>query len=185
MIIIVSGLPRSGTSMMMRMLEKAGVTILTDQIRKRDEDNLLGYYEYEPVKSLYNDNSWLVKAEGKAIKIVSPLLKTITPEFNYKVIFMERKIEEILASQEKMMKRRNEIQKIDNKTMEGIYRKHLREIKKWLAEQHYIETVYIDYNKAVEGPIQWVEKIVYFLELSENAETLAQAVNPNLYRQRK
>jgi RNase adaptor protein for sRNA GlmZ degradation len=126
MIVVVSGLPRSGTSMMMRMLEKANYPMLTDDIREADADNLLGYYEYEPVKNLDKDCSWIGEAEGKVVKIVSPLLMSLPQDHEYKVIFMERDIDEILASQSKMMERRGEQNSVNDEHMREIYSRHLR-----------------------------------------------------------
>ena len=89
-IVIVSGLPRSGTSLMMQMLDKSGLELLVDDKREADESNPKGYYEYEPVMSIHKDNSWLHKAQNKVIKVVAPLLKNLNPEYRYKVIFMKR-----------------------------------------------------------------------------------------------
>jgi hypothetical protein len=106
-VVVVSGLPRSGTSLMMQMLEAGGITVLTDGIREPDEDNPRGYYEFERVKALpKGDYEWLESARGKAVKVVSALLEYLPPEYNYKVIFMHRRMEEILASQRKMLIRR-------------------------------------------------------------------------------
>ena len=105
-IVVVSGLPRSGTSMMMQMLEAGGMDVLTDGRRTADEDNLKGYYEYEKVKALKTDNSWLPRAGGKAVKIISELLRHLPGTHTYRVIFMRRAMEEILASQDRMLIRR-------------------------------------------------------------------------------
>ena len=109
-IIVVSGLPRSGTSMMMRMLEAGGIEIMTDDQRAADVDHPRGYFELERVKELDKggDKSWLDGARGKAIKIISFLLRELPPDYHCKVIFMRRGIDEIIASQNKMLERRNE-----------------------------------------------------------------------------
>jgi len=101
LITVVSGLPRSGTSLMMQILEANGFEILTDSIRTADESNLRGYYEYEKVKSLMKDNTWLAEAEGKTVKVIAQLLPYLHSSFEYKIIFMQRKIAEILSSQSK------------------------------------------------------------------------------------
>ena len=102
-VVVVSGLPRSGTSLMMQMLEAGGVPILTDGERACDADNPKGYYEYEPVKALQNgDSDWLDKAEGKAVKVISFLLRHLPQKHRYRVVFMNRNLDEVLASQEKM-----------------------------------------------------------------------------------
>ena len=105
MIVVVSGLPRSGTSLMMQMLEAGGLPILMDDRRPADADNPRGYYEFQPVKTLDKDNSWMAQAEGKAVKVVSLLLYHLPPGHDYKVLFMERTIAEVLASQTAMLKR--------------------------------------------------------------------------------
>src|SRR6185369_5935200 len=107
-VIIVSGLPRSGTSMMMSMLVAGGIKAMTDSIRTADEDNPKGYFELEKVKELEKDHLWLSDAAGKAIKIISALLKHLPREYPYKTIFMRREMKEILASQRQMLIRRGE-----------------------------------------------------------------------------
>ena len=107
-ITIVSGLPRSGTSMMMKMLEAGGMQVLTDHIRTADEDNPKGYYEFERVKQIEHDQAWLPDAQGKVVKMISALLKHLPSSYTYKVIFMRRNIDEILASQKQMLIRRGE-----------------------------------------------------------------------------
>src|SRR5512139_2049136 len=107
-VIIVSGLPRSGTSMLMKMLEAGGVPLVTDGVRTPDEDNPKGYYEVERVKDLANeqDKTWLRQSKGKGLKVISYLLKSLPADVNYKVVFIRREIEEVLASQKKMLDRR-------------------------------------------------------------------------------
>jgi hypothetical protein len=171
--------------MMMKILETAGVQTLTDNIRQADKDNVLGYYEYEPVKRIEFENSWLGKAEGKAVKIVSPLLAKIDPSRRYKVIFMERKIEEILASQKKMMERKGSPDSVSDKEMKNIYMIHLDEIKEWLERQQNIETMYIDYNLVLEDPEPWVAKLQEFLGLDNIIDKMTATIKKDLYRQRK
>ena len=108
-IIVVSGLPRSGTSMMMKMLAEGGLEPVTDALRRADEDNPNGYFEFEPVKQLADgQDAWLDGAGGKLVKVISALLEHLPARHQYKVVFMEREIKEILASQQKMLQRRNE-----------------------------------------------------------------------------
>jgi broad-specificity NMP kinase len=184
MIIVVSGLPRSGTSMMMRILEKGGVSILTDNVRKADNDNLKGYYEFEKVKQLDRDRSWLNSAEGKAVKIISALLKHLPPDHQYKVIFMKRDIDEILASQKKMMERRGEKpEKVPDEMMGGLFEKHLKETKEWLNENS-IETLYVNYNDVLEEPLPHLRRVNEFLSKDLDLENMVGVVGPDLYRQR-
>ena len=186
MIIVVSGLPRSGTSMMMKMLEATGIDVLTDDVREADEDNLKGYYEYEKVKRLQKDNSWISEAENKAIKVISYQLRYLPPEYNYSIIFMLRSIKEVLASQQKMMQRRGE-QKNDvpDFLMSSIFRKHLDEIERWMKEQSNMKTIYISYNETLDDPKKTAEKISDFLGTKLDIGKMMKIVDPELYRQRK
>ena len=126
-IVVVSGLPRSGTSMAMRMLEATGLTIVVDGIREADEDNPKGYFELERVKDLAQENDWewLQEARGKAIKIISYLLKELPDDHNYKVLFMRRDLREVLASQAKMLERRGESNDSDDERMIELYENDL------------------------------------------------------------
>jgi broad-specificity NMP kinase len=186
MIIIVSGLPRSGTSMMMKMLEATNIPILTDKIREADEDNLEGYYEDERAKTLHKDNSWISDAENKAVKVISYQLPHLPHGHQYRILFMERKIEEVLASQRKMMERRGEPQdNVPDNVMSSVFKKHLVEVDEWLKKQDNIKTLYISYNETLEDPETTSEKVVVFLQRDLDIEKMMQIVNPKLYRQRK
>jgi hypothetical protein len=171
--------------MMMKMLEASNVSILTDAVREADEDNLEGYYEDERAKTLHKDNSWISEAEGKAVKVISYQLFHLPLEHEYRIIFMERKIEEILASQRKMMQRRGEpYNDVSDQLMTNIFQKHLDEINEWLDKQKNIKTFFISYNKTLKDPEQSAEKIAEFLELDLEIEKIMQVVDPKLYRQR-
>jgi len=186
MIVVVSGLPRSGTSMMMSVLQAGGLPVLTDSKREADEDNLRGYLEYEHVKQLDRDASWLAEAEGKAVKIISMLLKHLPRDHKYKVIFMHRDIMEVLASQRKMMERRGEAPDgVPDEDMAALYRRHLSEVQQWLDTQPNIETMHINYNDTLKDPWTTVDKVNTFLGGRLDAEAMARVVDPKLYRQRK
>ena len=186
MIVIVSGLPRSGTSMMMRMLEAGGVPVLTDEAREADEDNLRGYYEDERVKQLSEDSSWITEAEGKAVKVISYLLRYLPEGYSYKVIFMERRIPEVLASQRKMMRRRGEaVDEVPDDVMAGIFERHLAEVEEWLGTQPDIETLYVSYNDTLDDPETGAERVDKFLGGGMDIEKMMQVVDPKLYRQRR
>lgn len=185
-ITVVSGLPRSGTSMMMRMLEAGGASVLTDEKREADEDNLRGYYEDERVKQLRDDASWISEAEGKVVKVISYLLKYLPEGHSYKVIFMERKIPEVLASQKKMMVRRGEpIDEVPDDVMEGIFERHIAELNEWLSQQPNIETIYISYNDTLNTPMTNAQRVEAFLTSGLDIEKMIQVVDPKLYRQRR
>ena len=184
-IIIVSGLPRSGTSMMMRMLETGGIQVLTDSIRKSDEDNLRGYYEFERVKQIEHDQSWLEDAEGKAVKMISSLLTHLPPDRSYRVVFMRRKMEEILASQKRMLVRRGEpTDTVNDDRMATLFGRHLRKMETWLGQQPNIEVLYLSYNRVLEDPAGQVERIKRFLVSTLDTARMVEVVDRSLYRQR-
>lgn len=186
MIIVVSGLPRSGTSMMMKMLEATGIDVLTDDVREADEDNLKGYYEDERVKKLQKDNRWIREAENKAIKVISYQLRYLPPDYKYFLIFMQRSITEVLASQRKMLQRRGELQDdVPDNLMSGIFRKHLDETDRWLKEQSNIDTIYISYNETLKDPKKTAEKISAFFGTELDIRKMVKTVDPKLYRQRE
>jgi hypothetical protein len=184
-IVIVSGLPRSGTSMMMRMLEAGGIPVLTDSIRKPDEDNLRGYYEFERVKRIEHDRSWLGDAEGKAVKMISSLLTHLPPDRSYRVVFMRRKMEEILASQKRMLVRRGEpTDRVSDERMAALFEQHLRRMEAWLRKQPNMQVLYLNYNRVIEGPASEVAKIAQFLDGALDTARMMDVVDRSLYRQR-
>jgi hypothetical protein len=186
-ITIVSGLPRSGTSMMMKMLEAGGIPPLTDEIRMADKDNPKGYYEFERVKQLdKGDTAWLELASGKAVKVIAALLKYLPSDYTYKVIFMLRDLDEMLRSQKQMLIRRGESpDKVDDEEMAAVFRKHLSQIQTWLDGQPNFEVTYISYNDILKDPIEQAEKINLLLDGTLNVEKMVDVVDPNLYRQRR
>lgn len=184
-ITIVSGLPRSGTSMMMKMLEAGGLEILTDNIRTPDNDNPKGYYEFEKVKQLDKDQSWLADARGKAVKVISALLDKLPTDYAYKVLFMRRDMNEILASQRKMLIRRGEpTNTISDEKMAQYFQAHLRKVEAWLAEQPHVETMFVTYNEVMENPIEHARRINAFLGGALDEEAMVGVVDKSLYRQR-
>ena len=185
-ITIVSGLPRSGTSMMMKMLAAGGMHILTDNIRVSDEDNPRGYYELEKVKALKNgENKWLSEAQGKAVKIISALLQHLPPQYQYKIIFMRRDLNEILASQKQMLVRRGETtDKIDDDTLGGLFQKHLLQVEKWISQQPNIGVTYVNYNDTPQNPEPDIQKVIQFLDMSLDKSLMQGVPEKNLYHQR-
>ena len=185
-ITVVSGLPRSGTSMLMQMLEAGGMQIFTDNARLADEDNPKGYYELEPVKHLEEDASFLDKVQGRACKIISERLKHLPAQYDYRVIFIRRKMEEILASQKQMLMRRGEhVDRIGDQALGGIFQRHLAKIEHWLAQQPNCDVLYINYNELVNDPAEGIKKINRFLDDSLDLDRMAEAVDKTLYRQRR
>ncbi|MCG2768726.1 MAG: sulfotransferase [Anaerolineae bacterium] len=183
---VVSGLPRSGTSLMMKMLESGGMEVLIDNVRQVDEDNPQGYYEFEKVKQIKEDQAWLEDARGKVVKMVSALLKHLPGDHAYKVIFMRRKMEEILASQKRMLVRREEpTDKASDEAMAAWFHKHLKKVEAWLASQPNIDVIYVSYNETLEDPVQQAKRVNQFLGNALDEEKMVGVVDPTLYRQRR
>ncbi len=185
MIVVVSGLPRSGTSMMMKMLAVGGLGIISDAIRTANEDNPNGYFEFEPVKQLVEGNfHWLADATGKGIKIISSLLEYLPREYQYKIIFMERDLQEVLSSQQKMLKNRQEESLTENTKMRVQFEKHLSDLKYWLARQSNMDTLYISYNKMLADPKNDSTRIADFIGISMDVEKMLAVPSKKLYRNR-
>lgn len=184
-IIIVSGLPRSGTSMMMKVLEAGGVDIVTDNIRVADEDNPKGYYELEPVKALKEgDDDWITDAPGKAVKVISSLLEHLPSTYQYKIVFMRREIAEILASQKQMLIRRGETSEGDDSQMAEMFQEHLKRVRVWLANQPNMEVLYVDYNALMGNPDPEIKAVAEFLGLTKNLNAMLAVPDNKLYRQK-
>lgn len=184
-IIIVSGLPRSGTSMMMRMLAEGGLPIITDELRRADDDNPRGYFELEVVRQLKDGNfAWLKEANGKVVKVISSLLEYLPQEYQYKVIFMERDSKETLASQKKMLDHRGETSRMSDEEMEQQFHKHLAAIKPWLVRQPNMEVLYVKYNALLAEPGPFCDKIADFLDLPLDQTRMLAVPDKQLYRNR-
>lgn len=186
-VIVVSGLPRSGTSMAMQMLAAAGVAAVTDGVRKPGEDNPKGYFEDERVKDLHQeeqDGRWLRDARGRAVKIISFLLKDLPETNNYKVIFMRRELPEVLASQQKMLERRDEPNEIEDEKMLEIWKDHLWKVNYLLKHADHFESLEIPYKEVVDNPLEQARRIKEFLGLPLDPEKMAGAVDAKLYRNR-
>jgi len=182
----VSGLPRSGTSMMMKMLEEAEISPLTDYIRTADDDNPKGYYEFERAKKLKEgDVAWLPDAQGKVVKIIGALLVELPSDYTYKVLFMRRNMDEILASQNKMLARRGEEQKVDDETIAKLFEKHIQQVVFWMQNQPKLNYLDIEYNAMLKNPQPQLETIVKFLGRELDVDAMAAVIDPELYRQRK
>jgi hypothetical protein len=184
---VVSGLPRSGTSMMMKILESGGIPPLTDGLRTADEDNPRGYYELERVKQLpRGDTAWLPEARGKVVKIISALLEHLPPTEEYRVVFMRRRMEEVLASQHEMLKRRGErTDAVDDAVIAAHFDKHVKRVEAWLASRPNVRCLYVDYAEVVAGAPAQVARIDEFLGGGLDTARMAAAIDDSLYRQRR
>jgi len=173
--------------MMMKMVEAGGIPPMTDALRVADEDNPKGYYEFERVKQMdKGDVAWVPEARGKAVKIISALLKYLPADERYRVIFIRRDIDEILASQRKMLIHRGEDpDKQDDAQMKRLFEKHVRQVEEWLAAQKHIQTLYVHYSDMLGNPGPQIERVNTFLGGKLDPARMAEVVDPQLYRNKK
>jgi hypothetical protein len=185
-ITIVSGLPRSGTSMMMQMLTAGGIPALADNVRQADEDNPRGYYEFERVKQIDHDSSWLDEAEGKAVKMVYRLLYDLPPDRAYRVIVMIRALDEVIASQEVMLERHGKAgDRVDKAQLAHIYRRQLNGVMSWLEAQPNFTMLSVDYHDVLRDPEQVIRQLNHFLDGRLDTAAMLQVPDWGLYRQRQ
>jgi hypothetical protein len=186
-IVVVSGLPRSGTSMMMKMLDAAGVPIMTDAVRQADVDNPKGYFEYERVKDLETetDKGYIRDGRGKALKVISFLLKDLPDDCFYRVIFMRRHLDEVIASQNRMLDRRGEDAIDEKETMAEAYRNHLAAVKIMVRKRPNFEMLEFRYDEAVKDPRGAARAVNAFLGGRLDESAMARVVDAELYRNRK
>jgi hypothetical protein len=183
---IVSGLPRSGTSMMMSMLEAGGIPALTDNVRRADEDNPRGYYEFEPVKQLKTDAGWVPDARGKVVKMVSALLPDLPEACRYRVVFMERHMAEILASQRAMLARNGHpADPAGEERQAELFGRHLASLRTWLARQENFTVLYVHYNELLAAPADHIARLNDFFGGDLDTAAMAAVVDRSLYRQRE
>jgi len=185
-VVVVSGLPRSGTSMAMKMLEAGGLMVVTDEVRTADVDNPRGYFEDERVKDLaeMEDKEWVRAARGKVIKAVSSLLQHLPADNFYKVVFMRRHLHEVLASQTKMLDRRGEESETDDADMLTMYEAHLDKVQFQLRFRNYFDVIYVNYREVLEDPVREAERINDFLGVGLDLGKMVEVVDPELYRNR-
>lgn len=184
-ITVVSGLPRSGTSMMMKMLTAGGMTPLTDNIRAADGDNPNGYYEFERVKKLpQGDSAWLAEAQGKVVKIVAVFLPFLPPQYEYRIIFMQRAIREVTASQHAMLEHRGANQTIGSDELVNLFQKHLNQVDAWFENQPHVKRLDVNYNDMLRDAFPRLENIRLFLDLELDLEKMSMVIDPSLYHRR-
>jgi hypothetical protein len=186
-VIVVSGLPRSGTSMMMKMLDAAALSIMTDNERAADEDNPKGYFEYARVKDLKDeaDKSWVREARGQVLKVISHLLETLPDENFYRVILVRRDFDEIIASQNKMLERRGEENQVADSTVKEAYIRHLVDIRYMVRRRPNFEMIEVQFIQAMEAPRIFATDVNKFLGGNLDVESMMAVVDLELYRNRK
>ena len=178
---IVSGIPRSGTSLMMQMLVAGGLPALADDIRPADPSNPRGYFEFEPVKRLRLDNSWLDRARGRVVKIVHLLLRELPTDgrFNYRVIMMRRPLEAIVASQGAMLERQGK-KGAPAEALKPTYDAQLRDVQNWLSKYACFQSIDVNYQDVLTRPVEIAERINAFIDGGLDINAMAAAVNPSL-----
>jgi hypothetical protein len=186
-VVVVSGLPRSGTSLMMQMLEAGGMEIVSDGFRGADDGNLRGYYELERVKTLEygEDPSWLTEARGKAVKIIAFLLKHLPESLNYSIVFMHRNLDEVLDSQAKLLALRGETSDTDDASMRQLFERHLAGTRRMLEARPCFEVLDIDFNETLADATRQADRVNRFLGGCLDTRRMAGVVRPELYRSRR
>ncbi len=186
-VVIVSGLPRSGTSMLMRMLEAGGMAIMTDELREADVDNPKGYFEYERVKDLEKemDKSYVREGRGKVLKVISFLIKDLPDDNDYRVVFMRRDLSEVLASQNKMIDRLGtEDTSAQDEAMKEAYRNDIVRTRLMCKKRPNFELIEVHYKETVEKPAATASKLNAFLTGRLDETAMREAVDASLYRNR-
>ena len=182
---IVSGLPRSGTSMLMRMLGAGGIEPLSDDKREADDDNPHGYFEYEPIRKLADDASCIYRARGRSVKVISALLEHLPADLDYRVLFVLRDMTEVLASQRRMLGNRGKLAgNADDGRLAELFGRHLEQVKSSLNAAPGTGVLYLDYAATVRDPASAAQQINVFLGGALNETAMAAAVSGELYRNR-
>ncbi|HKM46831.1 MAG TPA: hypothetical protein VJX69_04560 [Terriglobales bacterium] len=185
MITIVSGLPRSGTSLMMQMLDAGGLPVLSDGERKADTDNPRGYMEWERIKRLPKDPALIAEAEGKVVKVISQLILSLPSDHEYRIVFMQRPLPEVLKSQEEMLRRRGTSESnADTSAIEHAFQRHLIEVNKWLAGKANVRVSRVHYHRVLREPRVVAEEVAAFLQVPLDIEAMVRQVDGSLYRNR-
>lgn len=185
MITIVSGLPRSGTSLMMQMLAAGGLAPLTDGIRAADADNPRGYSEWERIKQLPQDPALIAQAEGMLVKVISSLLMSLPVIHEYRIVFLRRPIQQVLASQAEMIRRRGgRPPGVSGIAMQAALETHLRGVTAWLKARHAITVHWVDFPDLIARPLESSREIAAFLGGSLDIDAMALEVDPSLFRHR-
>lgn len=185
MITIVSGLPRSGTSLMMQMLNAGGLPVLSDGEREADTDNPRGYLEWERIKQLPKDPTLIAEAEGKVVKVISQLILSLPAGHEYRVVFMQRPLPEVLKSQDEMLRRRGTSESnADTSAIEHAFQRHLIEVNKWLADKANVQVSRVHYHRVLREPKAVAEEVAAFLQVPLDIEAMVQQVDGSLYRNR-
>ena len=184
-VIVVSGLPRSGTSLAMQMIHAGGIPAVTDGERTSDEDNPRGYFEFEKVKQLKTDKSWLADAGGKVVKVIHLLLTELPDDRPYRVVFMRRDLREVVKSQSVMLARSGRAGGgLAPERLISVYEQQLKAVEAWMAARPGFQRLDVPYAELVAAPGDWVPRINAFLGGTLDEPAMLAAVDPSLHRNR-
>jgi hypothetical protein len=184
-ITVVSGLPRSGTSLMMQMLAAGGMAVLTDGERVADTDNPRGYYEWERIKLLPREPGCIAEAEGKVVKVISQLLFALPPAHDYKIIFMVRPLAEVVASQAEMIRRRGTTgPALPEAAMIAGLQAHLNQVRAWVKNKPNLTVCDVEYHAVLREPPATAQAVQSYLERQLDTDAMARQVDPALFRNR-
>ena len=185
MITVVSGLPRSGTSLMMQMLSAGGMSALTDGERQADSDNPRGYFEWERIKLLPQQPDCIAEAEGKVVKVISQLLFALPTSRDYRIVFMQRPLTEVVASQAEMIRRRGTTgAALPSAALIAGLGAHLNQVNAWLKDRSNISVHRVEHQEVLREPLRTAQAIQQFLDCSLDVVAMSQQVDTSLYRQR-
>ena len=185
MITVVSGLPRSGTSLMMQMLAAAGLQVLSDGERQADADNPRGYYEWERIKLLPQQPNCIQEAEGKVVKIISQLLFALPSGHDYRIMFMQRPLAEVVASQSEMIRRRGTTgAALAPAALIAGLQAHLNQVNGWLRDKTNLSVYRVEHHQVLHDRMQVSESIQKFLECPLDVLAMSRQIDESLYRQR-
>jgi len=185
-ITIVAGLPRSGTSLMMQMLDAGGIPVLTDQIRQPDDDNPRGYYEFEAVKTVKEEPAWLERAPGHAVKMVYRLLYDLPGGYTYQVVFTGRKLEEVIASQETMLRRNGKgAGGLKEEQLVDIYRRQLLQFDAWIEGRPNFSVLYVDHHEVLNDTERVARDVNQFLGGDLDVAAMIRVPDRSLHRQKR
>ncbi len=185
-IVVVSGIPRSGTSLMMNMLGRAGLPLLTDEERLADDSNPEGYFELAAVRKTREDDAWLEQACGKAVKVIHRLLPALSDEYLYRVILMHRPVEEVVQSQDRMLARLGaDPTDLPTERIQEIFEEQHAQTRALLESEAHFEWIELEYPALVDSPRSGAEQVIRFLELPCAPADLVAAVDTRLYRERR
>ena len=183
---IVTGVPRSGTSLVMQMLAAGGHPIASDGVRGADPDNPRGYFELEAAKRLERDASWLQPLAGRALKLLPTLVPSLPPELRYRVLLVRRRLDEVLDSQRAMLARRGETTTpAEDARLRPAFTAQLARLEAWLAAQDGLVWLRIDHAELLGQPVRAAERLAGFLGGGLDARAMATCIDPALHRQRR